>query len=77
MAKLTEEELKTIQELNQTFNGLKIQLADAELTKSAILKGIDELRVMYAAEEKKLIEKYGENISINIETGDIEPDEKK
>lgn len=68
---LTEEELTTIRVMNEQFNKAKMALGEVELEKHSILKRIDEMQVHFSANEKMLIEKYGENAVINIQTGEV------
>lgn len=74
--KATQEELQKIQEMNSKFNQTKIALGDCELQKHSILKHIDELRSEFSQHEKLLIEKYGADSVINIQTGEISKKEK-
>mgnify|MGYP000891861020 CR=1 FL=1 len=69
--KVTEEELKKIQELNADFTKSKNALGDLELQKQNIFQHIDMLRKEFAFNEKSLIEKYGEDAVINIQTGEV------
>jgi hypothetical protein len=69
--KVTEEELKKIQELNADFTKSKNALGDLELQKQNIFQHIDMLRKEFALNEKSLIEKYGEDAVINIQTGEV------
>jgi hypothetical protein len=69
--KATQEELQKIQEMNSKFNQTKIALGDCELQKYSILKHIEELRSEFSQHEKLLIEKYGVDAVINIQTGEI------
>jgi hypothetical protein len=71
MLVLTNEELKKIQDLNAEFNKAKISLGDLELQKQSILKNIDEIRQGFAKNELELIEKYGADAIINIQTGEV------
>jgi len=68
---VTQEELKKIQQMSSEFNQAKIALGDIELQKQSILKRIDAMRLEFSYNEKKLIEKYGEDAVINIQTGQI------
>jgi hypothetical protein len=70
-AQVTQEELTKIQELNSEFNKAKMAIGDVELNKVNILRHIEELKVQFSAHEKSLIEKYGANASINIQTGEV------
>jgi len=69
--KVTEEELKKIQELNADFTKSKNALGDLELQKQNVLQHIDMLRKEFALNEKSLIEKYGDDAVINIQTGEV------
>jgi hypothetical protein len=71
MDKLTQDELVKIQELNAEFTKAKIALGEAELSKQAVLKKIDFLREDFSSHEKILIEKYGQDAVINIQTGEV------
>jgi len=57
-----------------SFNKLKIQLADTELAKRAIIDNIDQVRERYLKLEEGMSLKYGngDSIRINVETGEIE-----
>lgn len=68
---LTADELSKIQELNAEFTRAKIALGDIELNKQAILAKIDMIKAEFAENEKVLIDKYGENAVINIQTGEV------
>lgn len=68
---VTQEELAKINELNSEFNKAKLAIGDVELQKNQILRHIDILKTEFAAQEKDLIEKYGPDAVINIQTGEI------
>lgn len=68
---VTQEELAKINELNSEFNKAKLAIGDVELQKNQILRHIDILKTEFAAQEKDLIEKYGADAVINIQTGEI------
>lgn len=68
---LTKEELEATQAMHNEFNKLKIQLADVELQKHGLLKHIDMLRLEFQKHEKGLMDKYGEDAIINIQTGEV------
>lgn len=69
--KLTEEELKRIQNLNQDFTKAKLDIADNFLRILGLVDNISDLRKAFAVDEKALSEKYGENASIDIATGEV------
>lgn len=68
---LTKEELEKTQAMHSDFNMLKLQVADAELQKQAALKNIELLRAEFAKHEKGLMDKYGEDAVINMQTGEV------
>lgn len=70
-AQVSQEELLKIQELNSEFNKAKMAIGDVELQKQQIIRHIEELKVEFAAHEKSLIEKYGSDAVINIQTGEV------
>lgn len=68
---VTSEELKELQGLQGALTQLKMRLGDVELHRQDILKKVEELRITTATAEQKLIDKYGEDSVINIQTGEI------
>ena len=68
---LTEEELGKTQAMHNEFNKLKAHLADVSLQKHGLLKQIDFLRNDFSQHENILMEKYGTDAVINIQTGEI------
>lgn len=68
---VTQEELAKINELNSEFNKAKLAIGDVELQKQNILRHIEVLKAEFSAQEKALIEKYGADSVINIQTGEI------
>jgi predicted nucleic acid-binding Zn-ribbon protein len=72
MAKLSKEELEQLQQLNTEFTKMKISLGDLEIQKSSIISEIAAIKMKFAQHEKKLIEKYGEESVINIQTGEVQ-----
>lgn len=71
MNQISQEELTKIQELNSEFNKAKMAIGDAELQKQTIIRHIEELKLQFSAHEKLLIEKYGADAVINIQTGEV------
>ncbi|QDP67770.1 MAG: hypothetical protein GOVbin3530_29 [Prokaryotic dsDNA virus sp.] len=77
MAKqLEEQELKSIQDAQISFNKSKMQLADNALQHQAIIKEIDKIKSDFAVLEQDLITKYGQDSSINMETGEVKSAEE-
>jgi len=79
MKSIEKEELERLRDANQKLYSLKNNIAEIELSirsldlnKSAVFTSIDELSVEFKSLEKELTEKYGNNVSINLETGDIQ-----
>ena len=69
--KLTSEELKNLQELNAAFNNAKNQLADLELNKMSLVAGLASLQNKFKEMEQGLVEKYGQDSVINLQTGEV------
>lgn len=74
---LTQEELSKINTLNAEFNKAKMAIADAELQKWNLIRVVDQIKAEFAIHEKSLIEKYGENAVINIQTGEVTQKDNK
>tara|TARA_R110000868_G_scaffold112131_2_gene302200 strand:+ start:426 stop:689 length:264 start_codon:yes stop_codon:yes gene_type:complete len=68
---VTQEELVKIQELNGEFNKAKMAIGDVELQKLNIVRHIEELKAEFTALEKSLIDKYGSDAVINLQTGEV------
>ncbi len=75
MVKLSEQELESFRELVNNFNDTKMKLADTVMAQSSLMKEVDELKKIYATEESLLIEKYGKDSVINIQTGEVKNSE--
>lgn len=69
--KLNDDELKTLQDLNKEFNKLTHSLGTLALQKHSVLKKIDKVKESFEHVEKTLLEKYGEDAVVHIETGQI------
>lgn len=70
-AKISAEELDKLQAVLQDLNAAKLKIADAELEKVAAINQLESIRQQFAVVEKELTDKYGEDISLNIQTGEI------
>ncbi len=68
---VTQEELEKIQKLNSEFNQAKMAVGDIEMQKQNVLRHIDMLKADFTAHEQLLIEKYGADAVINIQTGEV------
>ena len=71
MTHLTEQELSSLTELNTNFAKAKMGLGDLEIQKSMLLNDIAGMKREFEAQEKALIEKYGNDAIINLKTGEI------
>jgi hypothetical protein len=74
---LTAEELDFIQKGTQEFTKIKINLGDLELKKQGFISQAEKIMEAFANNEKILIEKYGENAVINMQTGEVKQKEKQ
>jgi hypothetical protein len=72
---LTPDELKNLRDSLQEVNQAKLQLADNVLAKAEMLLSMNALKNKFAEVEKSITEKYGVDITLNIETGAITPKE--
>tara|TARA_Y100001937_G_C7133992_1_gene338982 strand:- start:2563 stop:2817 length:255 start_codon:yes stop_codon:yes gene_type:complete len=77
MKKIEEKELLNLQTLNNEFNKLKVQLGDLTLQKHGLCLRVEELKASFQTAEKALIDKYGANSVINLETGEVKEKEEK
>jgi|TARA_Y100000114_G_scaffold150314_1_gene165698 hypothetical protein len=75
MKKVEEKELQELQNLNSEFVNKKAQLGDLEIQKSLVLKQVESIRIDFSKLEKVLLEKYGENSVINLQTGEVKEKE--
>ena len=71
MTYLQKEELEKIQEMNSEFTKLKIALGETELQKQTIINAVNDLKTSFAVQERMLIDKYGAEAVINIQTGEV------
>tara|TARA_R110000765_G_scaffold261811_1_gene361782 strand:+ start:260 stop:514 length:255 start_codon:yes stop_codon:yes gene_type:complete len=75
--KIEEQELKNLQNLNGEFNKLKTQLGDLTLQEHGICLRVEQLKGEFQQLEKALMEKYGVDAVINLETGEVKEKEKE
>ncbi len=76
MKKLSKEELTTLQSLNQEYNQTKMALGETVLQQYKFHKTVAEIALKFGEQEGVLMEKYGKDVTINLETGEI-TDKKK
>ena len=75
MEKITDKELENLQSLTTEFNKLKTQLGDLTLQKHGVCLRVEELKAEFVELEKSLMETYGADSIINMETGEIKEKE--
>ena len=73
--KLTQEELKSIQDLNQRFMNTKVAIADAVVSQQAMVEALGTIQAGFKEVEAKMTEKYGENATIDLKTGEVKDPE--
>jgi len=73
---LTSEELDFIKNGTAEFNKIKMGIADAELQKQSLLDRAAKVIDAFANNEKVLIDKYGVDSVINMQTGEVTQKEK-
>jgi len=69
--KVETEELQTIRTLNTEFNKKKMALGELELQKLDVIRNIGSIQEQFGIQEKKLIDKYGPDSVLNMDTGEI------
>ena len=75
MKKIKVEELKSLQELNSEFNQVKTQLGDLALQKHSLCLRVDQIKAQFQSLEASLMETYGKDAVISLETGEIKEKE--
>jgi nitrogen regulatory protein PII-like uncharacterized protein len=68
---LTEEELKDVRQLIKDLNTAKLKLADGIMEQENVKKVLGIIKEKLIEQERVLITKYGQDSSINLETGKI------
>jgi len=74
--KLTPEELERLQGLNQEFTKTKLAIADSFLQQQSLIQQMNDLRSSFRVDEKKIMEKYGQDVSIDLQTGEVKKPEE-
>lgn len=76
MEKITEEQLKQLQELIGTINNAQSQLGSIEVQKHQLLHQVTEVRAKLNEVQEELEKEYGK-VSINLEDGTITKEDEK
>jgi len=69
--KLNEEELKGIQDLNAEFGQIKVKIADGIIIQHKLITRTQEIKKLFQEKEAVLTKKYGQNATINLQTGEV------
>tara|TARA_B110000046_G_C13015817_1_gene408686 strand:+ start:3390 stop:3632 length:243 start_codon:yes stop_codon:yes gene_type:complete len=72
--KLTQEELKGLQEAVNAMNGIQLQIGGLEAQKHELLHSMEDAKVKLGEIQKQLEEVYGQ-VAVDIQTGDIKEEE--
>ena len=75
MQKIKDEELKKLNDLNSEFNTIKNQLGDLTLQKHSLILRVQELKAEFQTAEEGLMQTYGKDAVINLETGEVKQKE--
>ncbi len=67
--KLEEKELAELKEAKLELDRYKLAIGDLELQKKSLFESVTKLQQAFAQMESKLIEKYGQDSIINMNTG--------
>jgi hypothetical protein len=71
MAKITKQELKEVQELLVNVHALQSQIGQVEIQKAEMIKQCNRATAKLEVLKNELSEKYGEDVSIDGQTGEI------
>jgi hypothetical protein len=74
---LSKEQLELLQGLQKQFNDSKFEIADLEIKKADLIAGITGIKAKFAEQEKSLMEEFGQNAIINLQTGEVKEEEEK
>ena len=75
MEKITDAELKRLNDLNSEFNTIKTQLGDLTLQKHGLVLRVQELKGEFQTAEEGLMQTYGKDAVINLETEEVKQKE--
>ena len=74
---LTTEELEFIRKGSADYTKIKINLGELELQKQSLIKQAHTIIEAFTNNEKVLIEKYGADSVINMQTGEVTKKEQE
>jgi len=73
---LTAEELDFLKTGSADYNKIKVSLGELELQKQGLFNQAEKIVAAFTNNEKILIEKYGVDAVINMQTGEVKQKEK-
>ena len=73
---LTAEELDFLKTGSADYNKIKVSLGELELQKQGLFNQAEKIVAAFTNNEKILIEKYGADAVINMQTGEVKQKEK-
>jgi hypothetical protein len=71
IVRLTAEELEFIRKGTSEYNKIKMSLGDLEMQKHSLLKEASKIVESFNKNEQVLIQKYGADVVINMQTGEV------
>lgn len=74
--KLTEEELAKLRTFESDKSSIKLKIGAYEVEKAKLIRDIHAINDLYEVLEKELKAKYGENINVSLDTGEVKVLEK-
>ena len=75
--KLSETDLERFHNAQEEFAKAKMTLGDLELSKQKVFKQVEVMQEKFKVIENEMIEKYGEDSTINMKTGEVTPKAKQ
>lgn len=69
--KLEQQEFDALKEVSAASTRLKVILGDLEIRKHEVLKEYESIKQKSLDIEKQLIDKYGQDSVINMQTGEV------
>ena len=74
---LSKEQLELLQGLQNQFNQAKFDIADCEIKKGSLLAGLNDIQKKFGEQEQILMEEFGKDAVINLQTGEVKDPEPK
>tara|TARA_R100000935_G_scaffold52277_2_gene79352 strand:- start:262 stop:525 length:264 start_codon:yes stop_codon:yes gene_type:complete len=74
---LSKEQLEVLQGLQKSFNEAKFEIADLEMKKLEVIEKVSDIKKEFSVQEKNLMEEFGKDVIINLQTGEVQDPEPK